>query len=147
MRIVGGLLFVFVLSLLTLVTYKAVSSSYSFGEAKQNHPEVVKDLPGKLVAVPDPTTPGQLIAWLFDKKDELKAEVIDQRKEGHKDIYYVELSAKSPAGATLKGIAELHYVTIAKKQYLIAVGSINLETSPPKKAEQAKPQQAQKPPE
>jgi hypothetical protein len=111
-------------------------------------PLVTKDLPGKMVAVTDPSKPGQIVGWYFDKDDELTAKIVDQRKEGHKDVYYVELTTKSKAGGSLKGIAELYYVTVAQKQYLIAVGSINLELTlppPPPKEGKSQPIPVQRP--
>lgn len=115
--------------------------------AKPTKPDVAADLVGKMVAVPDPAKPGQIVGWYFDKTDVLAAKIIDQRKEDHKDVYYVSMLTSSKAGGKLDGIAELYYVTIAGKQYLIAIGNINLDlTLPPPPKAPGNAQPAQKPP-
>lgn len=104
------------------------------------------DLRNQIVAVPDTINPGQLIGWYFDPKDDLDVKVLDSRKEDYKRVYYVQVTTKSSKdGQTLNGILEAYYVTIAKTQYLIALNSINLQTSAVLPAPNAQPPPAKTP--
>jgi hypothetical protein len=107
------------------------------------NPPVEKDLVNKVVAVADPGNPANLIGWIFDKNDKVTAKILDSRQDQNKTIYYVQLAATDRRGQNLKGIAEVHYLTIAGKQYLVGIGSINLDITSEPRLDQ---QPAQKPP-
>ncbi len=89
------------------------------------------DLRNQIVAVPDDSKPGQLLAWYFTPGDDLTTKLLDQRAEDYKRVYYLQVTSKAKDGQVLSGIMEAHYVNISGTPYVIALVNINLQISIP----------------
>lgn len=108
-------------------------------------PPVATDLVGKLVTLPDSNNPGSFVGWIIDGKHSYRTDLLEVKQVGHgRTIVYVDLADFTVDGSGITGIAELHYLKIRDKSYLVSINSVNLtlfeaaEPLPPKEPETIK---------